>query len=48
LHNLSITSPKGRKGEDDRMIMEATAKTYRYLEKDNTANNKKRKRRGKK
>ncbi len=48
LHNLSITSPKGKKGEDNRMIMEATAKTYRYLEKDTTANNKKRKRRGKK
>jgi len=47
LHNLSITS-KGKKSEDGRMIMEATAKTYRYLEKDNTANNKKRKRRGKK
>ncbi|HHI93127.1 MAG TPA: pilus assembly protein PilO [Gammaproteobacteria bacterium] len=46
LHNLSITS-KGKKDGDGRMIMEATAKTYRYLEKDNTAN-KKRKRRGKK
>jgi len=47
LHNLSITS-KGKKDGDGRMIMEATAKTYRYLEKDNTASNKKRKRRGKK
>ncbi len=47
LHDLSITS-KGKKGGDDRMIMEATAKTYRYLETDNTANSKKRKRRGKK
>jgi len=47
LHNLSITS-KSKKGEDDRMVMEATAKTYRYLEKDNAANNKKRKRQGKK
>ncbi len=46
LHNLSISS-KGKKDGDGRMIMEATAKTYRYLEKDNTAN-KKRKRRGKK
>jgi len=48
LHDLSITS-KNKKDGDDRMTMEATAKTYRYLEKDNTANNnKKRKRRGKK
>ncbi len=47
LHNLSITS-KVKKGEDGRMVMEATAKTYRYLEKDTTADNKKRKRRGKK
>ncbi len=47
LHNLSITS-KAKKNEDGRMIMEATAKTYRYLEKDTTADNKKRKRRGKK
>jgi len=47
LHNLSITS-KNKKSEDDRMVMEATAKTYRYLEKDNAANNKKRKRQGKK
>ncbi len=47
LHNLSITST-GKKGEDGRMIMEATAKTYRYLEKSDTVDNKKRKRRGKK
>jgi len=47
LHNLSIIS-KGKKGEDGRMIMEATAKTYRYLEKSDTVDNKKRKRRGKK
>jgi len=47
LHDLSISS-KGKKTGDDRMIMEATAKTYRYLEKDNTANKKQRKRRGKK
>jgi len=46
LHDLSISS-KGKKNGDGRMIMEATAKTYRYLEKDNTANKKKRKRRGK-
>ncbi len=46
LHDLSISS-KGKKTGDGRMIMEATAKTYRYLEKDNTANKKKRKRRGK-
>lgn len=47
LHDLSISS-KSKKTGDDRLIMEATAKTYRYLEKDNTANQKKRKRRGKK
>jgi type IV pilus assembly protein PilO len=47
LHDLSISS-KSKKSGDDRLIMEATAKTYRYLEKDNTVNNKKRKRRGKK
>jgi type IV pilus assembly protein PilO len=46
LHDLSISS-KSKKAEGDRMIMEATAKTYRYLEKDSTANKKKRKRRGK-
>jgi len=50
LHDLSISSSskKGSKDNDGRMIMEVTAKTYRYLEKDNTANKKKRKRRGKK
>lgn len=48
LHDLSISSQaKNNKDNDGRMIMEATAKTYRYLEKDNTANHKKRKRRGK-
>jgi len=47
LHDLSISSG-GKKSGDDRLIMEATAKTYRYLEKDNTANKKHRKRRGKK
>jgi len=47
LHDLSISSG-GKKSGDDRLIMEATAKTYRYLEKDNTANKKRRKRRGKK
>jgi len=47
LHNLSITS-KVKKDEDGRMTMEATAKTYRYLETENVADNKKRKRRGKK
>jgi type IV pilus assembly protein PilO len=46
LHDLSISS-KSKKNGDDRMVMEATAKTYRYLEKDSTANKKKRKRRGK-
>lgn len=46
LHDLSISS-KNKKNGDGRMTMEATAKTYRYLEKDNTANKKKRKRRGK-
>jgi type IV pilus assembly protein PilO len=46
LHDLSISSSK--KAGDDRLIMEATAKTYRYLEKDATANTKERKRRGKK
>jgi type IV pilus assembly protein PilO len=47
LHDLSISS-KSKKGGDDRLTMEATAKTYRYLEKDNNANTKQRKRRGKK
>jgi type IV pilus assembly protein PilO len=47
LHDLSIAASKKQAG-DGRMIMEATAKTYRYLEKDNAANTKKRKRRGKK
>lgn len=46
LHDLSIAS--NAKASDGRMIMEATAKTYRYLEKDNAVNKKKRKRRGKK
>jgi len=46
LHDLSIAS--NAKTSDGRMIMEATAKTYRYLEKDNTVNKKKRKRQGKK
>lgn len=46
LHDLSI-SAKSKKVGDGRMIMEATAKTYRYLEQDTTANTKQRKRRGK-
>jgi type IV pilus assembly protein PilO len=47
LHDLAISTGKKQAG-DDRMIMEATAKTYRYLEQDNAANTKQRKRRGKK
>lgn len=47
LHDLTLSS-KGKKGEDERMTMEATAKTYRYLDQEETATNKKRKRRGKK
>ena len=46
LHDLTLSSSK--KGGDGRMTMEATAKTYRYLEKDEGTNKKKRKRRGKK
>ena len=46
LHDLSI-SAKSKKAGDSRMIMEATAKTYRYLEQDTAANTKQRKRRGK-
>ena len=46
LHDLALSSSK-KKG-DGRMTMEATAKTYRYLEKDEGTNKKKRKRRGKK
>jgi len=47
LHDLTIAT-KGEKGSDDRMIMEATAKTYRYLEKETVDRNKKRDRQGKK
>lgn len=46
LHDLTLSSSK--KKEDGRMTMEATAKTYRYLEKDEGTSKKKRKRRGKK
>ncbi len=46
LHDLTLTSSK--KSEDNRMTMEATAKTYRYLDEEETASKKKRKRRGKK
>ena len=46
LHDFTISS--GKKGSDG-MVMEATAKTYRYLEESETANNeRKRARKGKK
>jgi type IV pilus assembly protein PilO len=48
LHDFSITSKSKKDGGDDRMTMEATAKTYRYLEKKQASNKKKRARRGKK
>ncbi|HEC20351.1 MAG TPA: pilus assembly protein PilO [Gammaproteobacteria bacterium] len=49
LHDFVISSQnKKNSNADDRLTMEATAKTYRYLEKDTTASKKKRKRRGKK
>lgn len=47
LHDLTLSSSDKKDG-DGRMTMEATAKTYRYLEKDEGTNKKKRKRRGKK
>ena len=43
LHDLALTS-KGQKDGDGRMIMEATAKTYRYLDKEEEDANKKAKR----
>lgn len=46
LHDLNLTSSK--KGGDGRMTMEATAKTYRYLDKEESASKKQRSRRGKK
>ncbi|MBL1274856.1 MAG: type 4a pilus biogenesis protein PilO [Ectothiorhodospiraceae bacterium] len=47
LHDLVLSS-KSKKSDDGRMTMEATAKTYRYLDKEETSAKKKRKRRGKK
>ena len=48
LHDLTLTS-KSKPGGDERMTMEATAKTYRYLDKDeDSSKQKNRKRRGKK
>lgn len=50
LHDLTLTSKKQKDG-DGRMTMEATAKTYRYLDEEETSNKKresKSKRRGKK
>ena len=47
LHDLVLSSTN-KKSEDGRMTMEATAKTYRYLDKEETSAKKKRKRRGKK
>lgn len=46
LHDLTLSSAK--KGDDSRMTMSATAKTYRYLDQDEVSSKKKRKRRGKK
>ena len=49
LHDLTITS-KGKKkqGKDRELIMSATAKTYRYLDKDEQAQGNSRKRKGRK
>ena len=44
LHNFSISQGKG----NDDMTMVATAKTYRYLEKDEQTSNKKKRRKGRK
>lgn len=46
LHDLSLSSKN--KSSDGRMIMDATAKTYRYLDQEEVSSKKKRKRRGKK
>jgi type IV pilus assembly protein PilO len=46
LHDLSITAPKKGADSDSAMVMEATAKTYRYLERSETTNTRKRPRRG--
>jgi type IV pilus assembly protein PilO len=51
LHDLTLSSAKKQKDGDGRMTMEATAKTYRYLDEEETSNKKnesKSKRRGKK
>ena len=32
LHDIDITPVKGKKGAGDKLVMQATAKTYRYLE----------------
>ena len=51
LHDLTLSSAKKQKDSDGRMTMEATAKTYRYLDEEETSNKKnesKSKRRGKK
>ncbi|MDT8382812.1 MAG: type 4a pilus biogenesis protein PilO [Gammaproteobacteria bacterium] len=49
LHDLTLSS-KAKPGDDSRMTMEATARTYRYLDKDEESSNskKQRKPRGKK
>lgn len=49
LHDLKLSS-KSKKGDDGRMVMDATAKTYRYLDQDEVSSKKKKrkKRRGKK
>lgn len=51
LHDLTLSSAKKQNDSDGRMTMEATAKTYRYLDEEETSNKKnesKSKRRGKK